>query len=218
VHGRSQQRLVRRLVLTRARGITLVGLVSVAMAGCIEPVPTARGAAAIAPAWAPPAGAALETACTPTGVELCFNGRDDNCNGAIDEGCGVHTGILQFTAAWDAPTADVDLDVTDPMGELAQRASEPTAGGLRKDRDCPRDCRGQNSENVFLAETTTPAPGKYRVALRLDKLNGATAPIRVQFAARVGPRAFSATVELSPGPGTEERVFELALGGVGSPP
>ena len=31
-------------------------------------------------------GAGLESTCTPTGPEICFNAKDDNCNGVIDEG------------------------------------------------------------------------------------------------------------------------------------
>ena len=46
-------------------------------------------------------GVVLERACTPSGPELCFNARDDNCNGIIDEGCGVSTGLVQFVIAWD---------------------------------------------------------------------------------------------------------------------
>ena len=54
-----------------------------------------------------PEDAALDTACTPTGPELCFNAIDDNCNGVIDEGCGVQTGLLQFAIAWSEEAADV---------------------------------------------------------------------------------------------------------------
>jgi len=48
-----------------------------------------------------------QKACTPTGPELCFNATDDNCNGIIDEGCGLRTGLVQFAIAWDEPKADV---------------------------------------------------------------------------------------------------------------
>jgi tRNA (guanosine-2'-O-)-methyltransferase len=157
-------------------------------------------------------GVGLETACTPTGAELCFNARDDNCNGVIDEGCGLHAGILQFTIAWDAAEADVDLNVHDAGGELA-RTGEPTTGGLVKDRDCPRpsgECQGQNVENVYLAEGE-PRRGRYRVVVRLDKLNGAPAPVRVRLGARVGQRSFGMTLDLAPGAGNDERSFEFTL-------
>lgn len=187
-------------------------LIALLAAGCIEVAPPKpRGALDVRDVVVSE-GVGLEAACTPTGVELCFDARDNNCNGIIDEGCGLHTGILQFTIAWEAAEADVDLNVYDPAGELS-RIGEPTASGLMKDRDCPRvsgECQGQNVENVFLAEGE-PARGRYRVVVRLDKLNGATAPVRVRLSARVGQRAFGMQVELSPGASTEEKTFEFTL-------
>jgi tRNA (guanosine-2'-O-)-methyltransferase len=90
---------------------------------------------------------------------------------------------------------------------------EPTPGGLLKDRDCPRasgECQGQNIENVFLTEPE-PARGRYRAVVRLEKLNGATAPVRVQMSTRIGQRAYRMVVELSPGTATEEREFAFTL-------
>jgi len=85
---------------------------------------------------APSALVELQEACVPTGPERCGNARDDNCNGIIDEGCGIATGIVQFVIAWDAPLADVDLLVTDPKGDLVEVRRKSSAG-LVKDRDCP---------------------------------------------------------------------------------
>lgn len=154
----------------------------------------------------------LEIACVPTGVEMCFDAIDNNCNGVLDEGCGLHTGILQFTIAWAEPEADIDLNVYDTSGELA-RVGEPTLDGLVKDRDCPRvsgECQGQNVENVFLSEGE-PKRGRYRVVIRLDKLNGATAPIRVRLGVRAGQKSYGMNLSLSPGAAGEEAEFSFTL-------
>ena len=158
-----------------------------------------------------PEGVGLESACTPTGPEICFNARDDNCNGVIDEGCGLHTGVLQFVIAWDAAEADVDLNVTDPSGKIAT-LGEPTADGLVKDRDCPKagECQGQNVENVYLAEGE-PRQGHYKVVVHLERLNGANAPVRVRMGVRMGPKSYGMVFELSPGPGTEDKELGFDL-------
>ena len=127
--------------------------------------------------------------------ELCFNARDDDGNGLIDEGCGVRTGFVQFVIAWDAPTADVDLLVTDPKGELSD-VGRPTSSGLVKDRDCPGrhdDCHGKNYENVYL-EKDEARRGTYKVSIRLERLEDEDVPIRVTLGARVGPKVYSAEV------------------------
>lgn len=156
-------------------------------------------------------GLMLEQACTPSGVEMCFDAVDNNCNGIIDEGCGLHTGILQFAIAWDAAEADVNLEVTDATGEVAQ-PGEATASGLYKDRDCPRDgdCFGQNIENVFLAGGE-PERGRYKVAVKLDKLGGASAPVKVRLGVRVGQKSYAMRFDLSPGDKSSEKTFEFTL-------
>ena len=178
---------------------------------CIE-VPPPKTAAPLAPKnIKSPDGESLEAACTPSGVEICFDARDNNCNGVIDEGCGLHSGVLQFAIAWDSSEADVDLQVTDTQGEQA-RMGETTADGLMKDRECPADgaCYGQNIENVFLADGDAKR-GKYKVVVHLVDLNGAAAPVKVQLSVRVGQKTYSSKVQVSPGPTTQDKEFEFTL-------
>jgi hypothetical protein len=148
-----------------------------------------------------PPGTTLVQACTPSGPELCFNAIDDNCNGIIDEGCGVQTGLLQFTIAWSAAAADVNLVLTTPARErVPNDRTRSTASGFHLDRDCPGDdgCNGQNVENVYF-DGIDPAPGHYSVDIALVDLHGADPPIKVRFGARLGTRTVGFDVDLAPG-------------------
>jgi hypothetical protein len=135
--------------------------------------------------------APLETTCVPTGPELCFDATDNNCNGVIDEGCGLETGPLQFVIAWPEGS-DVDLEVTDPMLEKPS-AEGRTESGLVKGRDCGRAqsvCHGQNVENVWFAGDRPP-PGRYRVDIKVAKGDDARFPVQVRLGARLGVKTFA---------------------------
>lgn len=139
----------------------------------------------------------LDVACVPTAMEVCADSVDNNCNGAIDEGCGVHTDVVHVALAWSEPDADLDLVVTDPMGQPVQ-VLEPTDLGLVKDRDCPgeRDrCRAPNSESVYLVRQQIPR-GTLQVHVRLTRLGASAQPVRARISARLGQRSYSATIEL----------------------
>ncbi len=141
------------------------------------------------------------TVCLPSGPELCFNATDDNCNGVIDEGCGVPTGLLQWTIAWQDREADVDLAVTTPSHSRASASSKTVGalaeGALRFDRDCP-PCQEQNTENVYLGAGGTPEPGEYIVEVTLVDAHGTGDPIEVRLGARVGSKVTHHVLFVSP--------------------
>jgi tRNA (guanosine-2'-O-)-methyltransferase len=148
-----------------------------------------------------PGGTSLQQFCTPTGPELCFNAIDDNCNGVIDEGCGLQTGILQFMVSWGASVADVNLIVTTPKNErVPDERTRSTSSGFHLDRDCPGEegCSGQNVENIYF-EGLDPPRGRYGVEITLVDLHGVDPPVRVRFGARLGSRSVGFDVELAPG-------------------
>jgi tRNA (guanosine-2'-O-)-methyltransferase len=149
--------------------------------------------------------------CLPVAYEVCFNALDDNCNGALEEGCGVPAGVVQFMIGWDAPRADVDLNVTDPNGELIE-AGRVVQSGLIKSRDCPgrrQECAGVNYENVFLEGNKAPTRGTYRVSVALESLGGEPPPVWVNLSCRLGAKRQAFEIRLV-APEDEQHV-ELTL-------
>lgn len=174
------------------------------------------GVAAVGPnvaakSLSPSEGVIVTSGCTPTGPELCFNANDDNCNGVIDEGCGVGTGVLQFMVAWGDSPANVDLTVMDPSGARIMPAHRSTPSGLQLERDCPEDgCHEQNVENVYF-DGVEPIRGRYVVEVRLVEPRGASLPVKVHLSARVGSRTWSMDLALSPGQGQDRQGFSFEL-------
>lgn len=149
-------------------------------------------------------------ACVPLNYEICGNALDDNCNGLLEEGCGLEGGRVQFIIAWSAVGADVDLHVVEPGGELIEE-EQASRSGLEKPRDCPgrnEECEGVNVENVFLRDAHDMTPGVYRVSIRLESLGAASSPVWVNFSARLGKAVQSYEIQL----GEEEQEVLLQLG------
>ncbi|MGC4064210.1 MAG: hypothetical protein QM784_06115 [Polyangiaceae bacterium] len=142
--------------------------------------------------------ASLGARCNASGIEICFDAVDQNCDGAVDEGCGVPDGALQLIAAWPIADADVDLEVIDPHGELASIVRS-TSLGLVKDRDCPKapdECGGQNVEVVYLDAVQVPA-GRYVVTLRLKRARAPAVPVTVRLGGHIGSEAVSGSWTLT---------------------
>ena len=189
----------------------LAALSFLSIASCIEvPMPPAKDALEVKDIKVSQ-GVGLETACTPSGVELCFNAKDDNCNGVIDEGCGSMTGVLQFTIAWGDSPADVDLIVTDPSGARTHKGNRQPSSGLQFEHNCPEDgCHGQNVENIWF-DGNEPPRGKYVVEVKLNDPKGADLPVKVHLSARVGARVYATDLALSPSQGADRLGFSFEL-------
>jgi hypothetical protein len=188
-----------------------VAVAVVAACGPSSPGAASPGANVVARNLSASEGVVVTAGCTPTGPELCFNANDDNCNGVIDEGCGLATGVLQFMVAWGDSPADVDLSVVDPNGARITKGTPKTPSGLQLEKNCPDDgCHQQNAENVYF-DGAEPLRGRYLVEVKLVDPRGAELPVKVHLSARVGSRTWAMDLALSPGQGQERQGFSFEL-------
>ena len=196
---------------TLTASCTLVALVLALACGPSSPGAASPGANVTAKNLSATDGVVVTAGCTPTGPELCFNANDDNCNGVIDEGCGVGTGVLQFMIAWGDSPADVDLSVVDPNAARVTKGNRSTPSGLQLEKNCPDDgCHQQNAENIYF-DGTEPVRGRYIVEVKLVDPRGAELPVKVHLSARVGSRTWAMDLALSPGQGQDRQGFSFEL-------
>jgi hypothetical protein len=131
-------------------------------------------------------GALLPVAqrCHASNAERC-NGVDDNCDGALDEGCAPGTSVMMVTASW-ATAADLDLRVVEPGGEELSFRHRRTASGAELLRDANGACARTLPAVESARWTSRSLPrGRYRVRLTAGDLCGASAtPVTLTVAAR----------------------------------
>ena len=114
----------------------------------------------------PGPGASVADVQCESGAEEACNALDDNCDGVIDEGCGVGSGLIQVTATWNSG-ADIDLYVIDPNEEVLSFQRRRALSGGHLDYDARGECRdGQRHDRLENAVWATEAPrGTYKVRL-----------------------------------------------------
>lgn len=88
----------------------------------------------------------VDVTCAKDAKERC-NGSDDNCNGEIDEGCGLEQGRLHVALTWSSD-ADLDLHVIDPKGETLSQQHRQTSSGGSLQHEGRGACNEQNMPRV----------------------------------------------------------------------
>lgn len=151
----------------------------------------------------------LEFECSKQNTESC-NGVDDNCDGSVDEGCGIAGGGLQFTMAWNTD-ADLDLYITGPNGETVSHQHRKSASGGYLDYHSRGGCKEAKGPNRLENAVFNPIrPGQYHVVVHYwgecNVGGAATASVSVSLRNSV---LGTYTRELYPG--QKEELFLLTL-------
>ena len=176
------------------RVLRFVSLLAIACGS--SPPPTAEPPPSLVPARLTasplrlaPGATALAPVCAEGAEEAC-DAVDQDCDGAIDEGCeGAPAAALTAAAAWSGP-ARIELSIAGPSSTSA--AGECDAPSLAR------------------AALDAPAPGTYRVEVARADACGGEAPVTVSVSLAVGGETlgpFNRTLR----PGERAPVLELDL-------
>jgi hypothetical protein len=110
-----------------------------------------------------------------------------------------HDGALHISLTWDAPV-DLDLYVTDPLGETLYFANNPTRAGAQLEQDARCATLPAHGPAIERARLLVPLPGRYRVGVDFIDACGAsvtTVPFRIAVDRGTAHRGASGTI----GPG-----------------
>lgn len=203
--GSTERASPRNRERARRSSLASLGIVACLLAACGAP------SRAATPRGSEHEPGIREFVVSPSALETCRNGLDDNQNDLIDEGCSEGpASVLEFVLAWPDAEVDMNLWVIDAAGDVVD-VGNVSELGLTKQNDCPSEsaCQAQNYERVFLDRNASKKFTEVRVVVEVvGRLpEGRDYPFFLGVRDGGGTRSFSG--ELRPGKLRVEREFSV---------